>query len=552
MLSKVCVLRLLLAASVLSIGATSIAIAQIVPQPSVSWTSASDYVVSYTPCVQCPGHGIEEFQQDSGHWLYVGEGPQTFANRAEGVYRYRTVYAIETTPFTIDVVYSAELSVVVSDTAASGLPATETPPLAAQLDAEFQVLAGYLAGDAHRDLLVRRLGSGPDWGPEAIDAVLLRQDSTGAFGVSVPTPSELALAESWGPAEIELRKRDVNIDGFVDLVLRGFAQADGFAGVSNQILFAPGEAGSGQPVVRAVDGGLERFSGDMNLHLVDPDYFPDNAPYRYAVVVYYTLYCGWQDYYGYVDYYYPQMCFYEPSIYVVTYQDYSGFDQDAIEIAKADYAMIHGYESAAQGMQTIATTIETLLDVQLGQGKTDSLLGTEITQTTAEVRRGIALFSTLAGISEAVAQEADDGAGQAAATERVLLKGRRVLGQGPFHTALEFRYSTISAYDSDPQPLIDGRLVSQVDWPRDHPSLTLRLGYVDGPQGPVTYWQSLLAADGRYDDDLRYDLFPSLGQGGYNSNSYVSGLIQATAGLSTVQMSSFVGGERPVPVSEFN
>jgi hypothetical protein len=190
--------------------------------------------------------------------------------------------------------------------------------------------------------------------------------------------------------------------------------------------------------------------------------------------------------------------------------------------------------------------------VRIGDGETASLLGAEQTQLEGGVLRGIELFSALAGISEAVAQEPDGGAAQPPTVERVLLKGRRVLGQGPFHTALEFRLSTISAYDSDPRPLIDGRLVSEVDWPRDHPSLTLRLGYVDGPGGPLTYWQGLRVADSRYDDDLRYDLFPSLGEGGYNSNSYVSGLIQATAGLPTVQMRTLVGGERPVPASEFN
>jgi hypothetical protein len=78
------------------------------------------------------------------------------------------------------------------------------------------------------------------------------------------------------------------------------------------------------------------------------------------------------------------------------------------------------------------------------------------------------------------------------------------------------------------------------------------MGYVDGPTAPLLYWNTLLVMDRRYGDDLPYDLFPSLGEGGYNSNSYVSGVIKATLGTPTIQIESFVGGERPVPASAFN
>jgi hypothetical protein len=39
--------------------------------------------------------------------------------------------------------------------------------------------------------------------------------------------------------------------------------------------------------------------------------------------------------------------------------------------------------------------------------------------------------------------------------------------------------------------------------------------------------------------------------GSYNSNSYVRGLIDATGGVTTVNLSSFVGGDKPVPASKF-
>ncbi|HEY5665128.1 MAG TPA: hypothetical protein VIV64_00290 [Gammaproteobacteria bacterium] len=526
-----------------------VAIAQSVPEPTVAWTSSNEYVIDYPACGECFEDGIEEYREDAQRWEYVGSGPQQFGPRPAGTYRYRVGYAYEWFPGYYELVYSEPVSVVVNGDQDN--PVIETASLADQFDAEYSVRSGDIEGDGDRDLLIRRIRSGSEWGSGPLSDVLLRQDSSGGLSASIPSAYQLALAESWAVVPIELRKRDLNFDGYVDLVLRGVAATEGFSGVANQILFAPGDKVAGQPGLRPADTRLATFSRDVNRHLIDPEYYPNNVPYSYALIVYYSADCGWYGQYGYQDYYPTQFCFFEPQVFVVAYQDFSGFDSDAMAVAETDYGMIHGAEPLDQGLATISSIIGTLLDVPLPEAGAEVLIGGEGAEADAFVRRGVALFSALAGISEAVAQEADNGAG-VPGNERVLLKGRRVLGQGPFHTALEFRYSTISAYDTNPNLLFDGWLFSEVDWPRDHPSRTLRLGYVDGPGLPATYWQDLIAADSRYDDDLRYDLFPSLGEAGYNSNSYASGLIQATGGLSTVQMASLVGGEHPVPAAEFN
>jgi hypothetical protein len=39
--------------------------------------------------------------------------------------------------------------------------------------------------------------------------------------------------------------------------------------------------------------------------------------------------------------------------------------------------------------------------------------------------------------------------------------------------------------------------------------------------------------------------------GQYNSNSYVRGIIDATGGIPTINLSILVGGDRPVPMSKF-
>jgi hypothetical protein len=204
-------------------------------------------------------------------------------------------------------------------------------------------------------------------------------------------------------------------------------------------------------------------------------------------------------------------------------------------------------------MDRIEKALERVLGVPVGGWDINDLLGEQEAVTDTAIRRGIELFVVLAGISEAAADEPEGQGSGAGDADRVLLKGRRIVGNGgPFHTALEYHGSTISAYDSDSRLLFDGLLVSEVDWVKDRPELTMLLGYVDGPVLPLAYWGTLLARDALYDDNLPYDLLPSLGQGGYNSNSFVSGLIQATLGQPTVPMSRYIGGERPVPPGAFN
>ncbi|MDX1563459.1 MAG: hypothetical protein R3305_11060, partial [Gammaproteobacteria bacterium] len=321
----------------------------------------------------------------------------------------------------------------------------------------------------------------------------------------------------------------------------------------DQILFAPARPGNALPArARPIDAALTRFATDISPHLVDPNHFPSTAPVRYAVIRFYEIYCNYLGYSTWpeVNDFWP--CFVSVSYAYIAYRDYSVYDADAIFVASKDFQMIHGYEPRSSGLDAIEGKLQDVLDIEIGGWNSDELFSDGAVVDEA-IRRGIELFVVLAGIADAAAQDGPEGDDQASANvDRVLLKGRRVLGYGPFHTVLEYRGSTISAFDTDDRAFVDGTLLSEVDWPRDRPHLTMQLGAVDGPAPAAAYWASLLAADARYDDDLPYDLFPSLGFGGYNSNSYVAGIINATAGIPTRPMSSFVGGERPVPLAEFN
>jgi hypothetical protein len=533
-------------ASLLWLAAAGVAAAAVVPSPEIAALSSTSITVTYTPCAACAGHGLEAYDQASQLWDYVGSQAVSMSGLAPGTYQFRTVYVTTDNAGNYYPAYSAAASVTIGANVPIKVPAS----ISEQLEFEYSSLSGDLDNDGVPELLLRaESGNAAEAGGMMSD-VLVRQTGDGTISASRPTANELAATSSWQLTELEIVPRDVNIDGHSDLVLRGVAEVPGFAQVQNQILFGVGDdQAEGRFEVRAVDPALVRFSRDINRHLIDPEYYPTNAPLNYAVVVYATPYCYGAYETAWAETSFSLPCFVYVTYYYVVYRDYWVYDWEAMRIAGDDYGMIHGYESAANAMPRIDSVLERVLGTEVGGWDIDELLPNGIEDEAT--RRGIELFSVIAGIGEAAAQEPDSNAGQPDG-DRILLKGRRVLGRGPFHTALEYHGSTVSAYDSDSRALFDGTLVSQVNWPNDHPTLTLRQGYVDGPSVPSIYWASLLAADGRYDDDLPYDLFPSLGRGGYNSNSFVSGLIQATFGTPTVPMSTFVGGERPVPFSEFN
>jgi hypothetical protein len=78
------------------------------------------------------------------------------------------------------------------------------------------------------------------------------------------------------------------------------------------------------------------------------------------------------------------------------------------------------------------------------------------------------------------------------------------------------------------------------------------LGTVSSTLAAAVYWSTLTAADANYDDNLPYDAVPSAGSSAYNSNGYTHGLVRATAGVPSIDMNRFVGGDKPVPPNVFH
>jgi hypothetical protein len=235
----------------------------------------------------------------------------------------------------------------------------------------------------------------------------------------------------------------------------------------------------------------------------------------------------------------------------IVYQDFSGFNQPAVSVWSYESAIENKQLSAKSGLDKINGVLEGIVGVPVGGWSRAEILDSKRPIVDSDVQRGIELFTALLRIGEASAATPEESGGAGRTADAVYITGRRVIGFLPMHTALEYRGSTISAYDSDDSLLGDGTLVSEVNWTRDRPLLTMTLGTVAGSLAPALYWARLLGADGRYRDNLPYDALPSIGSAGYNSNGYSHGIVQATAGVPSISMSRFVGGEKPVPSSAF-
>lgn len=144
----------------------------------------------------------------------------------------------------------------------------------------------------------------------------------------------------------------------------------------------------------------------------------------------------------------------------------------------------------------------------------------------------------------------------------IYLTGHRVQGVGPFHTALQYDNGAgiewISAGFDGYSLEGMSRLVSEIgslinnSRPGDAPWRNITLGKITPPPGlsKDEYFLRLKEASQNYRNLADYDLFPGVANG-YNSNSYIRGLLDVTGGTSSVDLGSFVGGEKPLPAYYF-
>ncbi len=138
----------------------------------------------------------------------------------------------------------------------------------------------------------------------------------------------------------------------------------------------------------------------------------------------------------------------------------------------------------------------------------------------------------------------------------IYLTGHDLFGTNQGHLALEFTEapgadpSTLSA---GPGGSLGGSLVNTPNRGSDDPANNYTVGVVTPPpgMGAREYWQSLVTADQNYENQccVGYDAIPGLlpGRTQYNSNSFVTGLVNATGGTTSASTYKFTGADTPVP-----
>ncbi len=479
--------------------------------------------------------------------------------------------------------------------------------LATQQGYQFQVRSGHFDGNGKKDIYIQRNSGNTNNG--VIYKTILSQTDNGQFEVvENPSSGQLSNVASWpiSPGVTAVAK-DFNVDGRVDVLLKNLDTA--ITGVDDQIAYSTGVFFQGAAqTVTAIDIEFEKFFRDTYNWILDPNYFAQaitsNMPaYHFSldIGVYFCTYwygfprcfnvghalfektvtlatlglsgyetiaaaeqglanalgfasydtfkcilaCGWIDYYGW--YSNTIITFYD--VWTPT-TDSPGFDDInfstwARDVADTSEDLDNESVSAAEGLDTLTEIFEQLTGMEVGGICLEGLITDGALQDPDDCR-GFELFSVISTI----APEADEVEKRQPNT--VYITGHRVGWLGPFHLAVEYNSASNIAFTLSAAP-VDGKLQSDRNRPEDI-SGNIVFGTAESNMGlpPLAHFMALKDKDFNYDDELNYDLFPQSGTDRYNSNSYVSGLTNASNTSSTVDFDIYVGGDKPVPSAEFD
>ena len=256
-------------------------------------TASSDYTVSgnYTGTRSYEWWTLTETYpsgQAREHYPAGGSFRHTVTNRVNGVYIYElTGCYFEPIPG-ISEVYE------VCETVGAPLPVTvngpETDSVGTQLADTYEARQGDGDGDGSVDrLYIKRTSEAVGGG--LFQDVILQQASGGGFELVAAPPGSTAAATaaSWPVSTaVELVLNDINLDGFVDILVRGLGGSGGpIAGALDQIVYAPGQKGGSLGKLRAVDDSLTDFLAEVSSWTQDPTYFEQHTePYRVRIYLY--------------------------------------------------------------------------------------------------------------------------------------------------------------------------------------------------------------------------------------------------------------------------
>ena len=250
-----------------------------------------------------------------------------------------------------------------------------------QLNYSYTAHAGDFDGNGHDDLLIKRTSAGV--GAGIFQTVVLSQKTRGQLSLIAPSAIDVMTASAYPVASnVSLVLGDYNLDGFVDVLLRGLGSA--ITGALDQIVYAPGGKAGGYPVIlNAVDDEFTKFLTQVNAWIDNPAYFDNNALSTTSVqspgfaILYHCQEAETGNNY-YTDYPCPLHDIpigeiYEPFTNVVTVISYQNLNDDALEFSR-QFSLVDGRINpdvtlGSQRARNLSKIFEDVFGVEFFDGK---------------------------------------------------------------------------------------------------------------------------------------------------------------------------------------
>ena len=97
--------------------------------------------------------------------------------------------------------------------------------------------------------------------------------------------AQLAKAKSWSKVNIVTVLEDFNLDGYIDVFLKGVSGA--ISNTKDQLVFSSGiQYNSSAQIVTNIDDNFKKTFSSVANWIVDEDYFKDNLITRYKWIFY--------------------------------------------------------------------------------------------------------------------------------------------------------------------------------------------------------------------------------------------------------------------------
>ena len=166
-------------------------------------------------------------------------------------------------------------------------PPISIDTLDVQQQYQFETRVGDINFDGRKDIYIRRLSGNANNG--VISQTILIQNSNRTFKIYNASSSQLAKAKSWSKVNIVTVLEDFNLDGYIDVFLKGVSGA--ISNTKDQLVFSSGiQYNSSAQIVTNIDDNFKKTFSSVANWIVDEDYFKDNLITRYKWIFYPVAY----------------------------------------------------------------------------------------------------------------------------------------------------------------------------------------------------------------------------------------------------------------------